>query len=86
MAGKSDKPQQQQTLSIRISEALRERLERAKQLVATKAGKSVSTSDIAEQLLESVREAYGTHCRSDRLQRSRAATRTAGDGNHDQEC
>jgi len=51
----SDKPQQQ-TLSVRISEALRQRLERAKQLVASKTGVTVSTSEIAKQLLESARE------------------------------
>jgi len=56
LADKTDKPQQQQTLSVRISEALRQRLERAKQLVAAKTGESVSTSDIAKQLLESARE------------------------------
>jgi len=52
----TDKPQQQQTLSIRISEAVRQRLERAKQLVASKTGETVSTSEIAKQLLESARE------------------------------
>ena len=55
MADKTDKPQQQ-VLSVRISEALRLRLERAKQLVAAKTGESVSTSEIAKQLLESARE------------------------------
>jgi len=50
-----DKPQQQ-TLSVRISEALRQRLERAKQLVAAMTGEYVSTSEIAKQLLESARE------------------------------
>ncbi|MGH9686532.1 MAG: hypothetical protein ACRD5K_05510 [Candidatus Acidiferrales bacterium] len=52
----ADKPQQQQTLSVRISEALRQRLERAKELVTSKTGETVSTSDIAKQLLESARE------------------------------
>lgn len=52
----TDKPQQQQTLSIRISEAIRQRLERAKELVASKTGETVSTSEIAKQLLESARE------------------------------
>lgn len=47
---------QQQTLSFRISEALRDRLERAKQLVVSKTGASVTTSDIAKQFLESARE------------------------------
>jgi hypothetical protein len=53
LADKTDKPQQQ-VLSVRICEALRQRLERAKQLVAAKTGESVSTSEIA--LLESARE------------------------------
>jgi hypothetical protein len=55
LAHKTDKPQQQ-TLSVRISEPLRRRLERTKQLVAAKTGESVSTPDIAKQLLESARE------------------------------
>ena len=55
MADKTDKPQQQ-VLSVRISEALRQRLKRAKQLVESKTGESVSTSEIAKQLLESARE------------------------------
>src|SRR5437773_4921739 len=46
---------QQQTLSVRISETLRARLERARQL-ASKMGERVSTSEIAKQLLESARE------------------------------
>jgi hypothetical protein len=52
----ADKPQQQQTLSVRISEALRQRLERAKKLMTYRTGESVSTSEIAKQLLESARE------------------------------
>ena len=51
----TDKPQQQ-TLSVRISEPLRQRLECAKQLVAARTGESVSTSDVAKQLLGSGRE------------------------------
>jgi hypothetical protein len=51
-----EKPQQQQTLSVRISEALRKRLEQARQLVSTRTGENVSTSEIAKQLLESARE------------------------------
>jgi hypothetical protein len=47
-----DKPQQQ-TLSVRISETLRRRLDRAKRLRAAKLGEPVSTSQIAKQLLES---------------------------------
>src|SRR6267143_2078628 len=50
----TQKPQQQ-TLSVRISETLRARLERARKL-ASKTGESVSTSEIAKQLLESARE------------------------------
>src|SRR5580765_7600465 len=50
----ADKPQQQ-TLSVRISESLRARLERARKL-ASKTGAAVSTSEIAKQLLESARE------------------------------
>src|SRR5262245_24610181 len=49
-----EKPQQQ-TLSVRISEGLRARLERARKL-ASKTGENVSTSEIAKQLLESARE------------------------------
>ena len=51
-----EKPQQQQTLSVRISEALRQRLERARKLLASTTGETVSTSEIAKQLLESARE------------------------------
>jgi len=50
-----DRPQQQ-TLSVRISETLRRRLERARRLYAAKVGKPVSTSQIAKQLLESARD------------------------------
>jgi hypothetical protein len=53
---KPEKPQQQQTLSVRISEALRTRLEQARLLVSKRTGESVSTSEIAKQLLESARE------------------------------
>lgn len=49
------KKPQQQTLSVRISEGLRARLERARTL-ASKTGETVSTSEIAKQLLESARE------------------------------
>jgi hypothetical protein len=51
----SDKTQQQ-TLSIRIDDALRGRLERARRLASTKAGEEVSTSEIAKQFLESARD------------------------------
>jgi hypothetical protein len=50
----ADKPQQQ-TLSVRIGETLRRRLERTRQL-ASKTGDNVSTSEIAKQLLESARD------------------------------
>jgi hypothetical protein len=46
---------QQQTLSVRITESLRARLERARQL-ASRAGEAVSISEIAKQFLESARE------------------------------
>src|SRR5260370_9798243 len=51
-----EKPQQQQTLSVRISEALRTRLEQPRLLVSKRTGESVSTPEIAKQLLESARE------------------------------
>lgn len=51
-----DPKPQQQTLSVRISDALRARLERARKLTAAKTGDYVSTSEIAKQLLESARE------------------------------
>jgi hypothetical protein len=47
---------QQQTLSVRITDALRRRLERARQLTASKTGEPVSTSEIAKQFLESARD------------------------------
>src|SRR2546425_8925204 len=40
---------QQQTLSVRISDTVRMRLERAKHLIASKTGTRVSTSEIAKQ-------------------------------------
>lgn len=48
--------QQNQTLSLRISEALRKRLEEIRKLTALRKGENVSTSEIAKQLLESARE------------------------------
>src|SRR5580704_2924837 len=51
----AEKPQQQ-TLSVRITDALRRRLERARQLTASKTGEPVSTSEIAKQFLESARD------------------------------
>jgi hypothetical protein len=47
--------QQTLTLSLRISEALRQRLEDIRKLTALRKGQSVSTSEIAKQLLESAR-------------------------------
>ncbi len=47
---------QQQTLSIRISDALRDFLERYKQVISNARGESVSTSDAAKILLESAKD------------------------------
>jgi hypothetical protein len=47
---------QQQTLSIRISEALREFLERSKLVISHGRGEPVSTSDVAKILLESAKD------------------------------
>jgi len=47
---------QQQTLSIRISESLREFLERSKQVISAGRDESVSTSDVAKILLESAKD------------------------------
>jgi len=51
-----EKPLQQQTISLRISDALRARLERAKELMSSKTGEPVTTSDVAKQFLASARE------------------------------
>ena len=56
----------QPVISIRISEALRSRLETLKEGIGHKTGHSVSTSEAAKQLLESARD-------------HRAAARIAGD-------
>lgn len=56
MPEKPDKPLQGQTLSLRISDALHKRLERAKGLLSSKTGENVTTSEVAKQLLESARE------------------------------
>lgn len=48
----ADQPQTQ-TLSLRISEALRKRLEHIREVTALRKGASVSTSEVAKQLLES---------------------------------
>ena len=55
VAEKSSWPQQP-VISIRISEALRTRLERLKEVLTKKSGDNVTTSEVAKQLLESARE------------------------------
>jgi hypothetical protein len=55
VAEKSSWPQQP-VISIRISEALRSRLERLKEVLTKKSGDNVTTSEVAKQLLESARE------------------------------
>ncbi|MDR3792281.1 MAG: hypothetical protein P4L03_02765 [Terracidiphilus sp.] len=55
MAEKTYAPQQP-VISVRISEALRARLDSLKELLAYKSGENVSTSEVAKQLLESARE------------------------------
>lgn len=47
---------QQQTLSIRISDSLREFLERSKQVISAGRGETVSLSEVAKVLLESAKE------------------------------
>lgn len=47
--------QQQQVVSIRVSEELRLRLEMLRQLISLKSGETITTSDAARQLLESAR-------------------------------
>lgn len=47
---------QQPVISIRISEALRSRLDRLKEVLSRKSGENVTTSEVAKQLLESARE------------------------------
>jgi hypothetical protein len=55
VAEKGEWPQQP-VISIRVSEALRSRLERLKELLSKKSGENVTTSEVAKQLLESARE------------------------------
>jgi hypothetical protein len=55
MAEKEAIPQQP-VISIRISEALRLRLETLRKIIALKSGQNVSTSEAAKQLLESARD------------------------------
>jgi hypothetical protein len=52
----ADRAAQQQTLSVRINEALRQRLERAKELVTARTGESVTMSEVAKQFLEAARD------------------------------
>lgn len=47
---------QQQTLSIRVSDTLREFLERSKQVISLARGETVSISDVAKTLLESAKD------------------------------
>jgi hypothetical protein len=47
---------QQPVISIRISEALRLRLETLRKIISLKSGQAVSTSEAAKQLLESARD------------------------------
>jgi hypothetical protein len=55
MAEKASTPQQP-VISIRISEALRSRLETLRKIMFLKSGQNVSTSEVAKQLLESARD------------------------------
>ena len=55
MAEKAVTPQQP-VISIRISDALRLRLETLKKIISLKSGQNVSTSEAAKQLLESARD------------------------------
>jgi len=48
--------QQQPVISIRISDALRLRLETLRKIISLKSGQNVSTSEAAKQLLESARD------------------------------
>ena len=47
---------QQQTLSIRITDTLRDFLERSRHVLSLGRGESVSTSDVAKILLESAKD------------------------------
>ncbi len=55
MAEKASTPQQP-VISIRISDALRSRLDKLREIMALKTGQTVSTSEAAKQLLESARD------------------------------
>jgi len=53
----ADRSQQHQpVISIRISEELRERLDKLKKMMALRSGENVSTSEAAKQLLESAKD------------------------------
>jgi hypothetical protein len=56
LAEKAAPLQQQPVISIRISEALRYRLEHLKKILSFKSGESITTSEVAKQLLESARD------------------------------
>lgn len=47
---------QQQTISVRVSDGLRRRLEHAKQIVANATGESISISDVARRFLEAAQD------------------------------
>lgn len=49
----TDKQQQQETLSLRISRELRKRLDKMREVTARVTGEYVSTSEVAKQILES---------------------------------
>ena len=53
MPDKDTEKQQQETLSIRISRQLRQRLEKIRDAMARRTGDNITTSEIAKQLLES---------------------------------
>jgi len=47
---------QQPVISIRVSDALRSRLEQLRKALSKRSGENVTTSEVAKQLLESARE------------------------------
>src|SRR5271165_3140910 len=49
-------PQQQPVISIRISDELRVRLDKLREIISLKTAETVSTSEAARQLLESARD------------------------------
>lgn len=52
----SSKQQQQETLSLRVSQKLRKRLEKIREITASVTGEYVSTSEVAKQILESAHD------------------------------